>query len=485
MTVKITDRLGKTYTHSVTITRKEDRDTAFDIETQDVGDGLYLHLYGNMLTLHDTNGAHYYSSADYVRNNMEITIPCEKDKENYSKIFNMTRAEWFGGASAGINGGTRLFLCGNTKEADQNLVIWSGLNEPLYFSENCYFRVGDSSQAVTAMGKQSDMLVIFKEHETYYTRYTQSDSITAESLINQSVVDYTASSVYFPLTQIHASIGCDCPDTVQLCRNRLVWANSNGKVYTLVSNNQYSERNIYEVGEMIEQRLSTEGSSALKAATACDWEGHYVLLVGPHNPSVSAYEFPLDGAHAYLMDYNSSGYQYVYSYQKNEDAHMRIPWWYWKCPLVAADAAASSALLMNGTLVLLSCKNGNISIYRLSESQKDDAGTVINSAVQTKAFDFGVPQYNKRIYTVNLFLGDNGGEPVKAILYTDDLDDTDEEIVELLSTAAYSRRPDYIKEAILRPCIGATPRVSIRLESEGELAVDGMCLNYRIIGGRK
>ena len=49
---------------------------------------------------------------------------------------------------------------GNSLNKEKALVVWSGLNDPLYFSENAYFYVGDTTSKVTGFGKQSNMLVI-------------------------------------------------------------------------------------------------------------------------------------------------------------------------------------------------------------------------------------------------------------------------------------------------------------------------------------
>ena len=201
--------------------------------------------------------------------NIEITAQYDIDEENLKKIFCMTRSTWFGGSASGINGGSRLFLCGNKNEKEKSLVVWSSLNNPLYFPENNYAYVGDRSQSVKAFGKQSENLIIFKEKSTYYSYYVSNDSVTADDLINQSVVDYDANIVCFPMMQLNATIGCDCPNTVQLCRNRLVWANSDGNVYTLYSNNQYNERTIYKVSDLITSALSKE--TDLKNAVSCDF----------------------------------------------------------------------------------------------------------------------------------------------------------------------------------------------------------------------
>lgn len=440
-------------------------------EEKEVGsDNLRMKIYPKKIVFYKGDSVATVSEADYRLNNMVITAQADYDTnssisketilKNKAKVFGMTECTWFGGASAGINGGTRLFLCGNTKEGEENLVLWSGLNEPLYFSENCYAYVGDKDSRVTAFGKQSDMLVIFKENETYFTRYTRNDSITAEQLIDQSVIDLAASSVYFPLTLIHSHIGCDCSDTVQLCRNRLVWTNSNGKVYTLVTNNQYSERNIYEVGEMVERRLSNETN--LKKAFSADWEGYYVLFCG---------------ANMYLMDYNSSGYQYVYSYQKNEDANVRIPWYYWKSDEIQERVANIPLLNINGTLAAV-----GENVYCFKDGGSDN-GTPIHSSLTTKLFDFGAAGYRKNVDTVQLMLGNNGGAPISVGFVTDCGTEYDEITLDGDDRDSYSA--GHISALTLSPCIRSVLRFGVKLESDGPLIVDGMTLGYRILGGAR
>lgn len=467
---------GQTFEHKVEV------GYALAVEDEHPGDNLYMKVNGYSISFHDENGKVIaVSRKDYLLDNLEITAPCPNSEENLQKVFFMTRSEWFGGASAGINGGTRLFLSGNIADKNKNLVVWSGLNDPLYFSENCYFRVGNDSQAVTAFGKQDNMLAIFKENETYFTQYTQNDGITADNLIDQSVVDYTANNVYFPLTLIHSGIGCDCPDTVQLCRNRLVWANSNGKVYTLTSANQYSERNIYEVGEMLERKLKNE--AGLKYATSCDWEGHYVLFVNNH---------------AYLMDYNSSGYQYVYSYQKEENANSRIPWYYWEFPETGKfkKIFVSDNLLSLANLEVDEDNKACLCIYALKNTEYDEFMIAqeealvhkeqqlpIRSTLTTKLFNFGAPGHRKNVDLVQLSLGNNGGTPISVDFVTDCGTVTEEITLESSETENYTA--GYVSSVALNPCIRSVLRFGVRLSCEGTLAVDGMTLNYRLLGGAR
>jgi hypothetical protein len=411
------------------------------------------------------------TESEYIRNNLEITIPRTYTYDEQKKVFAMTQTEWFGGASEGINGGTRLFLGGNMEEGEQSLMVWSGLNQPLYFPENAYAYVGNTTSAVTGFGKQSDMLVIFKENETYFTQYQQNTNITADDLINQSVIDYASSKVSFPLTLINANIGCDIPDTVELCRNRLVWANSNGKVYTLTANNQYSERNVYEVGEMVERKLKQLN---LKHASACDFAGYYVLFA--------------EGK-AYLMDYNSNGYQYVYSYNKNEDAQKNIPWYEWEFSVTENSSISTDGVRLYILDISDTDDGKKVFFYEVSENAEEGfeeteyIEPAFTSSFTTKAFDFGSAGYRKNVDVVKLFLGNNGGAPIKVEFVTDCGTVNEEIILDSPDTENYTA--GYISTVSLAPPIRSIVRMALRVSSEGKLAVDGAELTYRILGGAR
>lgn len=424
----------------------------------------------------------YGSSED----NLIVEATSNKGAEK-KKVFGMTQSVWFGGSANGISDGSRLFLCGNTNENEQALVIWSGLNDPLYFPENNYAYVGNKAQAVKAFGKQDDKLVIFKPNETYYTYYAQNTEISADDLINQSVVDYQANSVYFPMIQLNGAIGCNMPDTVQLCRNRLVWANSNGKVYTLVSTNQYSEMSVYEASQMVERKIREANYTfaQLAAAQSCDFAGHYVLIIGQD---------------AYVMDYNSYGYQYVYGHLKNEDANIKIPWYVWKLigyTYVCFGNNIATFGFLNGkdaqhrwlTATVLSSDNAgsldehlDIIPYTLGSEETVYIATVpIKSSLTTKLFDFGAPHYRKNVDRVSVAFGNNGGAPINIRFVTDV--GTEEETITLSGSELTAYTPAYVTVKHFNPCIRAHTRFGIQIECEGLLAVDAVNLLYRLLGG--
>lgn len=470
VTAKITDKNGNVYTHSVTVTTA----SGWNVEQVNRGDNIYLAVVGKMLNFFasptEQNGSYTtatISENDYVEDNMVVTEPCPNSKENLKKIFAMTRQMWFGGDAAGISGGSRVFLGANTDVKEKSLVLWSGLNNPLYFPENCYAYVGNNTQSVTAFGRQSDMLVIFKERETYLTQYVRNSNITASDLINQSVVDYAASSVYFPMIQLHAGIGCDCPDSIELCRNRLVWACTDGNVYTLCDENQFSERTIFKVSDMISRRLKTEN---LSYAMSADIDGRYFLIAG---------------AHVYVMEYESYGYTYVASYSKAEDAQLRIPWWYWELPEAAVCAFTDGAELIMLTEKSNEYYTNDYPVYRFEDGRATDGdGNAIATLLQTKIFDFGAPAYTKNVPLVNIAFGNNGGEPVTVSFVSESGNCGDEEVT-LSESEGDEYSPEFVHNRQLRPTAHTVTRFGVRLECSGIMSVDAISLNYRLLGGAR
>lgn len=445
-------------------------------------DGLEMHI-GRiadnklLISFTDASGSNFkkVTISDYLENNVEIIAPFVPDTASTNKVFNMSQNIWFGGDALGISGGTRLFLCGNKTENENNLVIWSGLNKPLYFPENGYAYVGNSNQAVTAFGRQNDTLVIFKEQETFYTQYMRNGNITANDLIDQKVVDYSTSSVYFPIIQLHSAIGCDCPNSVQLCRNRLVWANSDGSVYTLVTENQYSERNIYPIGDMIKRKLKTEQD--LKNAYSCDWNGHYLLFAG---------------SHVYVMNYESYGYVYASGYSKTDDAQVKIPWWYWELPN-SADETIKTAFLCGSSPICIyettTGQNKSLTTFTFEEDKITDTTGIgrpidIPSFVITKIFDFNAPHHTKNVPLFNISFGNNGGKPINVSVITEN-GQKDEEIIELSESNQNEYSPDYVHNREFRPCIRLINRMGIRIECVGAMSIDSISLNYRILGGAR
>lgn len=382
--------------------------------------------------------------------------------------------------TSGINGGTRLFVAGN--QSKPNLVYWSDANNPLYFSENNYAYIGDSGQAVTAFGKQGDMLVIFKERELYYATYVAGDSFTAQDVIDGKILDVSAHLAKFPITQINAGIGCDCPNTVQLCNNRLIWTASDGKVYGLMAASQTSERNVRELSALVDKRLSAYSAGELRNAVSGDFNSHYLLAVGRE---------------VYLLDYMDSGFQYYASYYDDRKAQRNMPWTIWRLPEElewSAMTARGARIWMMGLRKRtwpnsLGFDNAFLSgvSYTFDGSVDchlswDDSSlsylvsqTPILSRFQTKVFDFGQPERRKKIRRLHIGATDPAGDAI-SLSYV-----TEQEVREdALRLGAYGTGE--MREWCVTPGVNRVRQFGIRAESKGAMAVDNMTLKYEVNG---
>ena len=454
----------------------------------------------------EDNNVPNVTAANLMRNNMEVVFYSPRTKEEIEKIVNMTVSEWFGGGSEGIYGGIHLFLGGNTSEKDKALVCWSDFNKPLYFAEGGNAYVGDKAQRVTTFGKQGESLIILKEKETYATKYVSGDAVSAEAVAAQSVIDLTVSEVTFPMTQVNGYIGCDCPNTVQLCRNRLVWANSDRRIYTLVSANQWNERSILEVSDMIREPLSAEGAEAIKTAISEDFDGRYMLFAGKH---------------IYVMDYNSYGYSNVAYYSKSEDAQINIPWWIWDVPkypkfyntegtkteeeyvIPVSVISTGNRLYMWGEVETVKGSNTYIipELFTLEGDTdlmpyirfevnpdtseqwrfKDKEKRNISCLAETKLFDFGAHGIKKSIPKAEFTFGNNGGEPIYVTVITDIGEDTQEILPD--GQELKERRPGYYRSVVIRNDNKLARLVGYRIESDAGITLGGISFTYKILRG--
>lgn len=318
-------------------------------------------------------------------NNLRITAwrsrEYEKDRLTICK---MTRGEWYGGDVSGIAGGTRFFVCGNPDEPD--LLCWSGIEHPLYFPEHNRVRVGDDHQAITAMGKQGSLLVLYKEQEMYALQYssgTENDYAFAES----GGVAITSYMAKFLLIPINAGVGCDCPDTVRLVNNRLVWAGSDGGVYMLTATNQYSERNVRMISRNVRRLLTDCGKEALQNAQAGEYEGYYLLLVGNR---------------VFLMNTQTSAFTSFSYYDDENNAAKAIPWYTWTLPerltytgMVSGDNTVRMAVIDE--------EQGKGTVATLEGAT--DGGEPIHCRLTTKLWDFGLPDRKKSVEQIYMGVG--------------------------------------------------------------------------------
>lgn len=440
------------------------------------GCGFAVDRVGGYVYAADSSGAPFLLKYVGVRNNVEI-IASKSAPEEEAKIYGMRFCTWFGGGNS-IWSGSRLFVSGNPEHP--GLVYWSDVNKPLYFPENNYFYVGNAGQPVTAFGKQGEKLIIFKEHETYCTSYVQG-SYTAEDVIGGKIVDVAANTAYFPLTQLHPSIGCDCRDTIQLCDNRLVWADSRGNVYCLSSSNAYSEQTIQLMSRNIDRWLSGLSGDSLKSAFAFDYSGYYILMVGNK---------------AFCLDYTDSQYLYHVAYSGGDKDGSKLKWYVWEYAgnenserhilKVASNGRKAIALCFNRTNVIEYHYTADFSgtvdqyvyngqhIYLIGNSE-------IACMFQTKVFDLGRAEQLKTVNSVYISASNRSQRNATITYLTNKGDTTDAKPLPCRETEDYSS-PRYMTVNRFTPSLSRIQHIGIRVESIGSIAVGDISIKYKLLG---
>lgn len=374
--------------------------------------------------------------------------------EGKTRIGKMTFGTWFGGSRSGFSG-TRFFVSGNPEVP--HLVHYSALNDPTYFPENSYVYIGASSDAVTAFGKQSDRLIIFKNREIYSAEYV-STPLDSDDALAGGVTDVETQSAAFPVTPLCSDVGCDRPRTVALCGNRLVWMTSSGKLYTLIGNSPYSQYSVCEIGSAITPYVRKYGVLPLQEATAVRFDDRYALLLGSHL-------WLLHGEHIRSL-----------SSADGNTLRRQTAWYHWQLPCTPCAFFAEEAravLLCNDTtaddvrLIAYTLENGDADILQTAEGKKRYP---LQSYFRTKQFDFGYPERYKRVRLLSLEAGGDGDAAPTLSLQFEDENGTARDVC---LVQVNGRLPTRVFTGMRRVL-----RFAVHSRAEGAVKYDGLTLLY-------
>lgn len=201
---------------------------------------------GTDYTVNLTNGTVTFTTAPPVTNpptNNTVVITYSKtNQESYDSVMDCPYAATYGGT------GDLCVVMGGCKE-QPNAIFWNGNNiamDPTYFPMNQYQFCGDTDDKVTGFGKQQSFLVIFKEHSI--GRVKQDITTVDERM-----------TIDMPYAAINDKIGCDCPWTIQLVENNLVWCNTEQGVHILKDSSYAYENNIECVSKKVNGGPTKDG----------------------------------------------------------------------------------------------------------------------------------------------------------------------------------------------------------------------------------
>ncbi len=187
------------------------------------------------------------------QDNVVITFT-KSNEENVKKISRCRTMVQFG---------DRLFVTGNPDSV--NMDWYSGLNDPSYFPDMAYSQVGSEESAIMGYRRLGEHLAIIKEDNnqdsTVFLRsYGVSGDGTAVFSIMPGAVGVGAVSRYA---------------FANLMDEPLFLARTG--VYAITSNAVTAERTIKNRSFFVNTSLTKEQN--LDQATACEWDGYYILAV--------------------------------------------------------------------------------------------------------------------------------------------------------------------------------------------------------------
>jgi hypothetical protein len=277
----------------------------------------------------------------------------------------------YGGESAGLFGGTRVFVAGNP---EYPFHYWrsdlggqgAGMS---YFPDTSEELLDQNPERITAMAKMANQLVIFKTDSIFAVGY-----------------NFDGKDAYYPVAECQSTIGCDMPGSIQLIDNRLEFGNTRHGIMILISTSGTLENNVKPLSANINAQLLRE--SNLKEACSADFERYYWLCVN---------------GYVYLWDYDTTPY---YNYADYDVAQKRLAWYKFN-NINASEFVSDTALYY--------AKGANIVKF---VTERNDFGTAINGYFKTKAFDLGKPQIYKMFKSVYPSFSSNGD--VKAIVCVGD-----------------------------------------------------------------
>ena len=201
-----------------------------------------------------------------------VTITFVKTVEGYKdKIIKCTIAGIYGGKSQ-----DRVFLSGNPDAQDTDWRCES--NNPLYFSDLSYTKVGADGAAIVGYSAISDSQAIIKaddrsETTIYFRGYN---------------IDTTTSKVQFPVRRAAAGAGAVAKRAFAYLPEEPVFLSRTG-VFALTSSNITALQVARNRSYYVDASLTKE--EHLENACAVVWNGYYVLAVN---------------GHAYVMDTNQN-----------------------------------------------------------------------------------------------------------------------------------------------------------------------------------
>ena len=467
-------------TTKVTLTNNDGSTTVFTVagnaEQSGVVNGVYVTLnrQAGILRFFKKEGEAYAPPLSQKGNNLHIATWKTAANPNTALRY-MYCGKWIDDSPGLTKGGNRLVL-GNNPVYPELMAI-SGANRPMYFPEENLLHVGESKQSITGFAKQANRLVVFKNRSIYAVDYSNAPAYSLEDACAGRISKAKSDPERMTVFQVHGTIGCDCPATVQTCYERLVWVNTDHRVYVLVTSQGFAAAHIYELSEMIRERLLQVPDMQLRNAFAINWRGKYILFAGGRQ---------------YVLNYGKQGFRYINSYASEQSAQKNISWYVWDLHPFAgfAEAEFAGGFFHADQCVLLAALQGDTAdgrrVCRLQpvclQGQTDTqigwdpqteefsfVETDIAGYFQTKCYDLSPQMRYKQVEQV--FIGGAGRSPLRVTFCTEQGNGPCQPYL----------FTEQVRVGRLWPRLGKLQQFGLRVSCEGAYRVNMLKVQYRLL----
>ena len=317
----------------------------------------------------------------YGGNNMEISASRTVDNGIPKTI----------GAKGSILFGNNIYFYGNKIRGNE--VYTATISRPLYVSAKCKVALGEPTSSITAMAVVCNKLVAFKNSEIYRITLSRGSTYQVSGLLTD-ISRTMLNGDTLSSEAVHLQVGCDCPNTLKVCANRIVWTRSDGSVYTLATTTYGKENNIYKISSALSGLTEGIDEDDFKNAYACDLDGYYLLYVGNK---------------VFVADYRIKDFGFPAKYSGQKDNGSNISWYIWEFP----QALQTSSIISLNKTALLSCYDSLSDVWYISALKGDKDYLLhyveeetqlecidIESSFKTGYYDFGRPYTHKTVKNV-------------------------------------------------------------------------------------
>jgi hypothetical protein len=331
-------------------------DLGLDATTVTCTVGGVAKVEGTNFTVNRTTGVVTFTVASASGQNNVLITAYKTNATDRNYLLNCTIATAFGGDTS-----NRIFFAGNNTAN----YYYSDTANPEYIPILQYNNIGQNDDPISQMAIQNDTMILFKQRSIYGMTYGGLSTAAIPIPL-------------FPVVSLNSNIGCDCPKTVQLVDNKLVWTNSYFGVCTLVNEttaivSDTVYRNVKPLSRNINGNARRQGllqESNITSAVAINFNNKYWVAVN---------------GKVYLWDWGLTPYN---SQQNQEKMQQELAWWVFDSLPISCFAQDTIYLYFGDTV------SGYIEVF---ENTFIDNGAAINSYWQMGTNHFGSPNLLKTI----------------------------------------------------------------------------------------